>query len=194
MNQYQTPQQRQFFRQNANQVRNTNQTSGFQQGQDGNQTQDYVQNQNINQADNGGRYQHSNQAEDSVQIPGGNQNNHPQPNDSQISAAEQPQPGMPNSNQAQNQNSWMNNPALGGIDPAKLQMLTSLASQAQGKNQNELLPFLMAAASQTQSNNMSFKQDEIDTIINVMKLGKSPQEVQRMDRLLSLVKQFRGMR
>lgn len=88
----------------------------------------------------------------------------------------------------------MNNPALGGIDPAKLQMLTSLASQAQGKNQNELLPFLMAAASQTQSNNMSFKQDEIDTIINVMKLGKSPQEVQRMDRLLSLVKQFRGMR
>ena len=46
-----------------------------------------------------------------------------------------------------NPNSWMENPALSGIDPAKLQLLTSLAGQAQGKSQNELLPFLMSAAS-----------------------------------------------
>lgn len=31
-------------------------------------------------------------------------------------------------------NSWMQNPALGGIDPAKLEMLSSLAEQAQEKN------------------------------------------------------------
>ena len=86
---------------------------------------------------------------------------------------------------------WMNNPALSNIDPAKLQMLTSLASQAQGKSQNELLPFLMGAASQSQSNNMSFQPDEIDTIINVMKIGKSPQEIQRIDRLCALMRQFR---
>ena len=34
-----------------------------------------------------------------------------------------------------NPNSWMENPALSGIDPAKLQLLTSLAGQAQGKQQ-----------------------------------------------------------
>lgn len=87
--------------------------------------------------------------------------------------------------------SWTQNPALSGIDPAKLQMLVSLADQAQGKSQNELLPFLMAAASQTQSKNMGFQQSEIDAIIGVMKLGKSPQEVQKIDRMCALIKQFR---
>lgn len=87
--------------------------------------------------------------------------------------------------------SWMNNPALGGIDPAKLQMLASLADQAQGKNQNELLPFLMAAASSSQSGGMSFNSAETEAIINVMKIGKSPQEIQKIDKICAIMKQFR---
>ena len=47
-------------------------------------------------------------------------------------------------------NSWMQNPALGGIDPSKLQMLLSMAEQAKGKNPTELLPFLMSASTQMQ--------------------------------------------
>ncbi len=89
---------------------------------------------------------------------------------------------------------WTDNPALAGIDPARLQMLSSLASQAQGKNQNELLPFLMAAASQTGANGMSFRPDEIETIIQVLKIGKSPQEIQQIDRICSLMRQFGAMR
>lgn len=84
-----------------------------------------------------------------------------------------------------NPNSWMENPALSGIDPAKLQLLTSLAGQAQGKSQNEL-PFLMSAA----SGQLSFDPTEIDTIIRVLKIGKSPQETQRIDRMCALMKQF----
>ena len=87
--------------------------------------------------------------------------------------------------------SWMHNPALGGINPAKLQMLSSLTSQAKGKKQNELLPFLMAAAAQSNSNQMSFNNDEIDAVISVMKIGKSPQEIQQIDRLCGLIRQFR---
>ena len=90
-----------------------------------------------------------------------------------------------------NDNSWMNNPALGGIDPAKLQMLSSLAEQAQGKSQNELLPFLMAAMSQSQSNHMSFNSAETEAIINVMKIGKSPQQIQQIDRMCAMIKQFK---
>jgi hypothetical protein len=85
----------------------------------------------------------------------------------------------------------MSHPALKNIDPARLQMLSSLASQAQSKNKNELLPFLMAAASQAGSSQLSFGPDEIDTIIQVLKIGKSPQEIQQMDRLCTLVRQFR---
>lgn len=87
--------------------------------------------------------------------------------------------------------SWTQNPALAGIDPAKLQMLISLADQAKGKNQSELLPFLMAAASKSQNGGMAFQPSEVDAIIEVMKIGKSPEEIQRIDRMCALVKQFR---
>ncbi len=89
---------------------------------------------------------------------------------------------------------WMENPALAGIDPSRLQMLSSLAAQAQGKNQNELLPFLMAAASQSNTGGLSFNPEEIDAIINVMKIGKSPQEIQQIDRICTLMRQFGAMR
>lgn len=90
-----------------------------------------------------------------------------------------------------NDESWMKNPSLGNIDPAKLQMLASLAEQAQGKKQNEMLPFLMAAANQSKANHMTFDHSEIEAIINVMKIGKSPQEIQRIDKLCALIRQFR---
>lgn len=87
--------------------------------------------------------------------------------------------------------SWLNNPSLNNIDPAKLQKLSALAEQAQGKSQNELLSFLMSAASQSRSNNLSFNSAEMDTIISVMKIGKSPQEIQRIDRICTLLRQIR---
>ena len=90
-----------------------------------------------------------------------------------------------------NDHSWTKNPALTTIDPAKLQMLTSLADQAKGKNQKELLSFLMSASAQTKENHMSFDQSEIDAVIRVMKEGKSPEEIQRIDRLIGLIRQFR---
>lgn len=89
-----------------------------------------------------------------------------------------------------NDNSWMNNPALGGIDPEKLRMLSSLAEQAQGKSQNELLPFLMAAMSQSQSNHMSFDSAETEAIINVMKIGKTPRQIQKIDRMCEMIRRF----
>ena len=88
-------------------------------------------------------------------------------------------------------NSWTKNPALGNIDPAKLQMLSSLAEQAKGKKQNELLSFLMSASAQTQERQMGFQPSEIDAVINVMKEGKSPEEIARIDRLIGLMRQMR---
>ncbi len=89
--------------------------------------------------------------------------------------------------------SWINNPALGGIDPAKLQMLVKLAEQAQGKKQNEMLPFLMAAASQSKTNRISFDSAETDAIIRVMKIGKSPEETARIDQMCALFRQLQNV-
>lgn len=90
-----------------------------------------------------------------------------------------------------NENAWARNPALGGIDPSKLQMLMGFADQAKGKNQNELLPFLMSAVSQAQDQNVSFQSSEMDAIINAIKAGKSPEQIQKIDRLCAILKRYR---
>ncbi len=95
---------------------------------------------------------------------------------------------------ADNNNNWMNNPALSGIDPAKLQMLASLADQAQKKDKSELMPFLMslsAGGADSASAPASFDSDETEAIINALKAGKSPQEIKKMDKILSVMKKIR---
>ncbi|MEF2734981.1 MAG: hypothetical protein U0N66_07595 [Blautia sp.] len=91
----------------------------------------------------------------------------------------------------QKPDAWINNPKLAGMDMSKLAMLTQLAEQGKGKSPNELLPFLMSAASQNQTNGVQFSSQEIETIIQVLKAGKSPEEIQRMDRMLQLIKMMR---
>lgn len=86
--------------------------------------------------------------------------------------------------------SWMNNPALKNIDPAKLEMLLSLTESGKGKSQKELLPFLLAAANQSKKNGMSFSSQETDAIIEVMKIGKSPDEIRKIEQLRGMMKSF----
>lgn len=83
---------------------------------------------------------------------------------------------------------WMKDPSLAGIDPAKLAMLQSFASQGANKSQNDILPFLMSAASSSKQKGLQFTPHEMEMIVNVMKMGKSPQEVARMDKMLSIMK------
>lgn len=83
---------------------------------------------------------------------------------------------------------WMKNPNLAGIDPAKLMMLQSLASQGSQKKQSEMLPFLMAAASSSRKNGTQFSRDEIDLIVEVLKSGKSQAEIAQIDRMMQIMK------
>lgn len=88
-------------------------------------------------------------------------------------------------------NSWMNHPNLAGMDASKLAMLSAFAEQGAGKSPQDLLPFLMSAASQSKSKGMQFTPQEMDTIIQVLKMGKSPAEAARMDRMLQMLKLMR---
>lgn len=99
--------------------------------------------------------------------------------------------GSPNGSSGQS-SSWIHNPALKNIDASKLQMLLSMADQGKGKSQNELLPFLMAAASNSRSGGASFSQEEADLILDVLKQGKSPEEIAKIDRVRSLVQMMKS--
>ena len=86
---------------------------------------------------------------------------------------------------------WQDNPRLAGMDRAKLDMLQQMASQGAGKSPSDLLPFLMNAASRGKSAGLKFNPSEIGTIIEVLKMGKSPQEQAKLDQVVNLMKMMR---
>ena len=83
---------------------------------------------------------------------------------------------------------WKSNPKLEGIDKSKLDMLQKLANKGNGKNASDMLPFLMSAAASGKKNGLNFSQNEISAVLEVMKAGKSPQEIAKIDRIVSLMR------
>lgn len=112
-------------------------------------------------------------------------NTEPKMQDGQIHAQENQKSA------SQNQASWMNDSRLSGIDPAKLQMLLSMSGQGAEKSQNELMPFLLSAASRSREQGMTFTPQETDLIIEVMKQGKSKEEIARIDKIRMMMRLFR---
>ena len=84
-----------------------------------------------------------------------------------------------------NEQKLSGNPALKNIDPAKLQSLLSMAEQARGKNQSELLSFLMAASG---SGRMKFSSQEMDAIIGVLKVRLSSSKSSASSTAASLIR------
>ena len=101
-----------------------------------------------------------------------------------------PSNGSGREKKARENTSWTKDPSLAGLDPAKLAMLNSFARQGAGKSPQELLPLLMAAASQSRAKGTRFSREEMESIIQVLKVGKSPEEIARMDQIIQMMKRF----
>lgn len=86
---------------------------------------------------------------------------------------------------------WQDNPKLAGMDRSKLDMLQQMAQQCAGKSPSDLLPFIMNAAAKGKSAGLRFNPNEINTIIEVLKMGKSPQERAKLDQVVNLMKMMR---
>ncbi len=86
---------------------------------------------------------------------------------------------------------WKNNPKLANMDKSKLDMLQNLAAQGSGKSAADMLPFLMSAAAQGKSNGLNFSQGEISAVLEVLKMGKSPEETAKIDRIVNLMRMIR---
>jgi len=87
-----------------------------------------------------------------------------------------------------NNDSWINHPNLKNIDPRKLKMIAELSNQTNNKSQNELIPFFLAMANKSKQEGLSFSPQEMNVIVNVIKSGKSKEEVQKMDKVLNMMK------
>jgi hypothetical protein len=85
-------------------------------------------------------------------------------------------------------NTWMNDPAIAHIDKTKLEFLQDLVFESQSMKKEQMLPFLMAIAKRGQENHITFSDQEIDTIIDTIKKYSTPEELERINKMLKLRK------
>lgn len=79
--------------------------------------------------------------------------------------------------------SWLDDPDVAHIDKTKLDFLQMLVFESNGLSQKQMLPFLMAAAKRSRENNISFTEEEMDTIINTLRKYASPEDIEKMNKM-----------
>ncbi len=85
--------------------------------------------------------------------------------------------------------SWMQEPSVQGIPKEKLDFLQKLVFESKNLSQKELLPFLMALAQRSRSENISFSQEEMNAIIDAIKKYSTPEEINKMNQIMRLMAQ-----
>ncbi len=83
---------------------------------------------------------------------------------------------------------WMNDPNLRDIDKNKIEFMMMLLKQTGNLKQTEMMPFLLAISAKAKKNNISFSQDEISAIVDVVKRNSGPQEMERINKILQITK------
>jgi len=81
---------------------------------------------------------------------------------------------------------WQDDPSLKGVSADKMKYMSDMLSQAQGKDANAMLPFLMGLANQTDTSGMDFNDKETDLILQVLQQRMAPEERSRIDMIRNM--------
>lgn len=84
------------------------------------------------------------------------------------------------------QAAWMEDERVASIDKTKIDFLQKLVFELETLSQKEKLPFLMALANRAKTEHINFSQDEVTTVIEVIKDYSTPAEIQKMDKILKM--------
>ena len=87
-----------------------------------------------------------------------------------------------------NQNEWMNDPLVAGIDKAKLQFLQMLVFESRNLSKEQMIPFLMSVAQKGKASNISFDDREIDSIVAALRKYATPDELDKINKLMAMKK------
>lgn len=83
---------------------------------------------------------------------------------------------------------WMNDPALAEIDRTKLEFLQALVFESRGLQKEQMLPFLMAVAKRGQADHITFSDEEIGAIVEVIKKESTPEDAAVIDKMMRMRK------
>ena len=75
-------------------------------------------------------------------------------------------------------NSWMDHPAMKGMDPVKLELIRLAAKQTAGKSGRSLAPVMMALITP----------QEMSLILDILKEGRSREEQNQIDQMVQMVR------
>ena len=81
-------------------------------------------------------------------------------------------------------NSWMDHPAMKGMDPVKLELIRLAAKQTAGKSGRSLAPVMMAL----NKKGIQFTPQEMSLILDILKEGRSREEQNQIDQMVQMVR------
>lgn len=86
------------------------------------------------------------------------------------------------------QNDWMKDETLKDIEPYKLEFLQALVFETGNLKKEQLLPFFMAVAKRSKEQNISFSDEEIASVTQVIKKHASPEELTKIEKIMAMRK------
>ena len=81
---------------------------------------------------------------------------------------------------------WMKDPALSDIPIQKLEFLQNMLFESQKHSGKEMLPFFMSLAMKAKKQNITYSENEINTIIPVLKKFASEDEIAKMNQVIKI--------
>lgn len=82
---------------------------------------------------------------------------------------------------------WINDPMLQNMDPLKIELIKTAASQVDGKSSKSLPPILMSLIMSANRKGIRFSSEEMTLILSLLKQGKSDQEQKQIDKTVEMV-------
>lgn len=79
---------------------------------------------------------------------------------------------------------WMNDPLVKEIPAGKLRFLEDLFRQGHGKNQKEMMAFMMPMMKKAKQENLTFTPQEVSAAITAIRKYSSEEELKKIDKIL----------
>ena len=83
---------------------------------------------------------------------------------------------------------WMSDPLVADIDQQKLDFLQSIVFETRGKNQKELISFLMNLMKTGKLSNISFTEQEMAAFMVAIKTHSTPEELAQINKFMAMRK------
>lgn len=83
-------------------------------------------------------------------------------------------------------NDWMKDEELKDIAPDKLTFLQTLVFESSNLKREQLIPFLLNVAKRGQEKKVTFSEEEIDSIVTVLRKYATSDELAKMEKVLAM--------